>query len=114
MTPAAQPFSKIPAGQWKEARKRLDEEAKRTARVLLNRVGLRPEGVELPRKLIPEIGARTNFIAALTMVNTDIKKMVGDGRKRHEWSTEEFGAAMEILPDILNNRVRQIKRAQNG
>lgn len=114
VTPAAQPFSKIPARQWKEARKRLDEEAKRTARVLLNRVGLAPGGIELPRRLIPEIGASTNFIAALTMVNTDIKKMVGDGRERHEWSTEEFGAAMEILPNILNNRVRQIKRAQNG
>ena len=114
MTPAAQPFSKIPARQWKQARKRLDEEAKRTARILLNRVGLNPEGVELPRKLSTEIGARTNFIAALTMVNTDIKKMVGDGRKRYEWSTEEFRAAMEILPDVLDSRVRQIKRVQNG
>ena len=114
MTPAAQPFSEIPARQWKEARKRLDEEAKRTARVLLNRVDLTPEGIELPRRLSPEIGARTNFIAALTMVNRDIKQMIGNGRKRHEWSTEEFHAAMEILPDILNNRVRQIKRAQSG
>ena len=40
--------------------------------------------------------------------------MVGDGRKRYEWSTEEFRAAMEILPDVLDSRVRQIKRVQNG
>ena len=79
MTPAAQPFSKIPARQWKQARKRLDEEAKRTARILLNRVSLNPEGVELPRKLSTEIGARTNFIAALTMVKHGHQE---DGRRR--------------------------------
>ncbi len=64
VVPAAQPFSKIPAKQWKEAKKRLDEEAHRTARILLNRVGLQREGFDIPRKLKPEIGARNNNIAA--------------------------------------------------
>ena len=114
MAPAAQPFSKIPALQWKEAKKRLDEEAKRTAKILLNRVGLNPGGVEIRLNLIPEIGARNNFIAALIMVNRDIAKMFGNGRKRHQWSVEEFHAAKGALPNILNNLVRQIKKAQNG
>ena len=114
VAPAAQAFSKIPAKQWKEAKKRLDEDARRTAKVLLNRVGLRPEGVEIPRNLKPEIGAMNNTIAALMMVNKAISQKVGDGRKRPEWSFEEFVAATETLPAILNNLVRQIKRAQNG
>ena len=114
VAPAAEAFSKIPAKQWKEAKKRLDEEARRTAKVLLNRVDLKPEGVEIPRQLKPEIGAINNTIAAYMMVNSAIAKNVGDGRKRPEWSFEEFVAAKEALPGILNNLVRQIKRAQNG
>lgn len=111
---AAQPFSKIPARQWKEARKRLDEEVRRTAKVLLNRVGLKPGGVEIPRRLKPEIGARNNFIAAVIMVNQAVARMVGGGRKRPEWSVEEFTVAMEELHGVLNDLVRQIKKAQNA
>ena len=90
VTPAAQPFSKLPAKQWQEARKRLDEEARRTSKILLNRVELRPEGIEIPRKLRPEIGATNNSIAALMMVNIAVGSTVEDGRKRPEWSLEEF------------------------
>lgn len=113
VTPAAAPYSPIPAKQWEEARKRLDEEAKYTARLLLNRTDLKTEGVELARKLKPEIGARNNFIAAFQMVNQAIAKKVGDGRRRADWTTEEFLEAMEILPEILNNLVREIKKIQN-
>ena len=112
--PAAQPFSRIPAKQWREAKKRLDEEAHRTAKILLNRIGLRAEGVEIPRKLEPEIGATSNAIAAYMMVNQAIAKKVGDGRKRPEWSFDEFVAAKEELPGILNDLVRQLKRKQDG
>ena len=63
---------------------------------------------------MPEIGALNNTIAGYMMVNKAIAKNIGDGRKRPEWSFEEFVAASEALPDILNNLVRQIKRAQNG
>ena len=114
IAPAAQPFSKIPARQWREARKRLGEEVGRTARILLNRVGLNPGGVEIPRKLMPEIGATNNSVAALIMVNTAVAKDIGGGRKRHQWSLEEFLAAINALPDILNNLDRQIKKVQNG
>lgn len=110
--PAAQPFSKVPAKQWREARRRLDEEARRTAKILLNRVDLKPEGVEIPRRLKPEIGAINNTIAAYMMVNQAVAE-VGGGRKRPEWSFEEFTAAIEALPDILNSLVRQLKAAQD-
>lgn len=114
VAPAAQPFSKIPAKQWKEAKRRLDEEARRTAKILLNRVGLKPEGIEIPRKLKPEIGAINNSIASFMMVNQAIGKKVGGGRKRPEWSFEEFDAATRELPGILDNLVRQLKKAQNA
>jgi hypothetical protein len=114
VAPAAQPFSKIPAKQGTEAKRRLDEEARRTAKILLNRVDLKPDGVEIPRELKPEIGALNNMIAALMMVNQSIAKMVGDGRKRPEWSFEEFVDATEALPGILDNLVRQVKSAQRG
>ena len=114
LTPAAQPFSKIPARQWEEARKRLDEEARRTSKILLNRAGLRPEGVEIPRKLRPEIGAINNSIAGLIMVNTAIGSTIDDERKRPEWSFEEFVQATEALPGILDSLVRQLKAAQDA
>jgi len=114
MVRAAQPFAKIPERQWKEAKRRLDEEVRRTAKILLNRVGLEPGGVELPRKLMPEIGGHNNSISAIIMVNQAVARRVGSGRKRHKWSLEEFMAAMEELPDILNKHVRQIKKVQNA
>ena len=114
VAPAAAPFTVVPAKQWQEAKKRLNEEAQRTAKLLLNRTDLKREGVELPRKLKPEIGANNNFIAALQMVNEGIAKRVGGGRKRPEWSSEEFAAAMQLLPEILNGLVREIKKVQNA
>ncbi|MBI1823704.1 MAG: DEAD/DEAH box helicase family protein, partial [Nitrospirae bacterium] len=66
---AAQPFAVLPMKQWQEGKKRLNEEAKRTANLLLNRFGLVQAGVEIPRKLKPSIGANNNFVAGLQMVN---------------------------------------------
>ena len=112
--PAAPAFSTIPAKQWQEARRRLNEEANRTAKILLNRVGLTPEGIEIPRRLKPEVGAINNSVAARMMVNQSVAQRVGSGRKRPEWSLEEFVTATAVLPDVLNDLVREIKKAQNG
>lgn len=114
LTDAAQPFSVLPQRQWQEAKTRLNEEAKRTAKLLLNRTGLRPEGVELPFKLKPGIGAKSNFVAAFQMVNETIMKRVGNGKKRAEWTSEEFASAMAVLPDVLNGLVREVKGLQNA
>lgn len=114
VTAAAEPFSPIPQKQWQEAKRRLDEESKRTAKILLNRVELDPEGVEIPRKLKPEIGAINNRIAAIMMVNKAVSKRVGEGKRRAGWSFEEFTEALEGLPDVLDNLVRQIKKVQRA
>jgi DNA repair protein RadD len=110
---AAKPFAVLPLKQWQEAKKRLNEEAKRTATLLLNRCGLLPAGVELPRKLKPGIGAQNNFVAALQMVNEQLDKRFGDGRKRSAWATEEFGVAMIGLGEILNDLTREVKKLQD-
>lgn len=113
-TQAAQPFSVIPAKQWEEAKKRLNEEAKRTAKLLLNRTELKPEGLDLPFKLKPGIGGKNNFIAAFQMVNEAISKRVAPGKKRRqEWTSEEFANAMDLLPDVLNALVREVKKLQS-
>lgn len=111
---AAAPFSVIPAKQWHELRRRLDEEAKRTAKILLNRTDLKPEGLELPFKLKPGIGGKNNFIAAFQMVNEAISKRVASGRKRGEWTSEEFEAALKALPEVLDGLVREVKKAQHA
>ena len=110
---AAQPFAVLPLKQWQEGKKRLNEEAKRTATLLLNRCGLVPAGVEIPRKLKPNIGAQNNFVAALQMVNEQLDKRIGGGRKRAQWATEEFGVAMMGLTEILNDLTREIKKLQD-
>jgi DNA repair protein RadD len=110
---AAQPFAVLPLRQWQEGKKRLNEEAKRAANLLLNRCGLVQGGVELPRKLKPSLGAKNNFVGALQMVNEQLDKRVGKGRKRAEWSVDEFGSGMRALTEILDDLTREVKRLQN-
>jgi len=99
--------------QWQESKKRLNEEVKRTANLLLNRCGLAQAGVELPRKLKPGLGAKNNFIGALQMVNEQVDKRFGKGRKRSEWTVEEFAVGMRGLEGILNDLTREIKKLQD-
>ena len=110
---AAEPFAVLPLKQWQESKKRLNEEAKRTANLLLNRCSLAQGGVEIPRKLKPNLGANNNFVAALTMVNEQLDKRVGNGKKRAGWTVDEFGAGIRSLTEILNDLTREIKKVQN-
>jgi DNA repair protein RadD len=110
---AAQPFAVLPQKKWQESKKRLNEEAKRTANLLLNRCGFAQAGVDIPRQLKPNLGARNNFVAALMMVNEQIDKRFGSGRKRAEWTTDEFAAVMRGLADILDDLTREIKKLQS-
>lgn len=112
-SPSAQPFAVLPIKQWQESRKRLNEEVRRTATLLLNRCALGNAGVEIPRKLKPSIGAQNNFVAAIQMVNEQIDRRIGKGRKRAEWTTEEFRTANDALAEILNDLTREIKKLQD-
>lgn len=108
----AEPFVVQPHLAWRESRRRLDEQAKRTANILLNNVGLNPTGKEIPFQY-KTLGIRavSNFIAALMMVNNEIDKKLGKDRKN--CSTEEFQSTIVALEGILQALVRRVKKAQS-
>lgn len=110
---AAQPFAILPQRKWQEGKRRLNEDAKRTANLLLNRCGFTQAGVDIPRQLKPDLGARNNFVAALMMVNEQIDKRFGRGRKRAEWAVDEFAPVMSGLSGILDDLTREIKKLQS-
>jgi len=105
-------FAVQPHLAWKESRRRLNEQVKRTATILLNNVGLSIAGTDIPYKYKTlGIRAGNNYIAALMMVNSEIdKKLI---KERKDCSTEELKAAADALEVILQTLVRRIKKAQS-
>lgn len=109
---ATEDFAVQPHLAWKESRKRLDEQAKRIASILLNNVDLKSAGREIPYKYtMLGIRAQNNYIAALMMVNTEIDKKLMKERK--DCSVDEFKAAIDSLEEILQTLVRRLKKAQS-
>jgi len=95
-----------------EARKRVDEQAKRLAKILLNHVGLRMDGREMPLKYTSlGLSGRTNFIAAVMMVNHEINRRLG--KDRGDCSAEEFKAILDSIDDILETLARRIRKAKS-
>jgi DNA repair protein RadD len=105
-------FPVQPHLQWQESRKRLDEQVKRTATILLNNTDLRPVGRDIPYKYVTlGIPAQNNFVAALILVNKEIDKRLKKERKN--CSTEELKEAIDALDEVLHALVRRIKKAQS-
>jgi len=105
-------FPVQPGSQWREARKRLDEQAKRLAKILLNNHALPMTGVELPYKYRSlGISGKNNFVSALMMVNREIDKRLK--KKRSQASYEELRKILESLDDILRKLVRQLHVAKS-
>ena len=107
---APEPFAVNPQRERQEARKRLNERVKTTARVLLNRVDLVPGGSEISRKLLTNMSG-ANTVVAIQLLNRRVNKAVGTGR-REDWSTDELKKAMDLLPEILGEEVRRLKVKQ--
>lgn len=108
---SAEPFPKLPQREWEEAKRRLDEEAKRLAKIMLNHVDLTMQGVEIPFKYKTlQINGKSNYVCALMMVNTAIQKRLG--KPRGEASTEEFREILDNLDDILKPLVRRLRKAK--
>lgn len=108
----AESFPIQPHREWDESRKRLNEQAKRIAKILLNNVGLEINGTEIPYKYSTiRAPARNNYIAALMMVNNEINKRLG--KDRENCSAAEFKTVMDSLEGILQLLVRRLKKAQS-
>ncbi len=78
--PATEPFAIQPQREWEEARKRLAEQAKRLATILLNHVELKQTGTEMVYKYQMGLTGKNNYVCALMMVNKEIAERLGKDR----------------------------------
>ena len=109
--PAAESFSIQPQRALEEARKRVHEQGQRMAKIVLNHVELEMTGREIPYKYTSlGISARSNFIAALAMVNREINKRLGKDRK--DCSVEEFKEILDSIEDIIQSVARELRKAK--
>ena len=110
--PAAESFSIQPQRALAEARKRVHEQSNRVAKILLNHVGLEITGREIPYKYTSlGVTGRSNFIAAVTMVNHEINKRLG--KDRENCSVEEFKMILDSIDDIIQLLQRRLRKAKS-
>ena len=117
VTEVSAPFPVLPQKQRREARKRLNEEVSRTAKVLLNRLGLDFNGRDIAFKVFPGRATGTNFVAAVQLVHREVDEKLGiKSGQRDRLKTEDFIRAQESLDDILNSLTRKFKKrmAEDG
>ena len=107
----AEPFPVQPQREWEEARKRLQEQAKRLANILLNHVELSMAGTELVYKYRSlNLSGKNNYVCALMMVNHEMQKRLG--KDRAQASIEEFRSILDNLDDLLQTLVRRVRKAK--
>jgi DNA repair protein RadD len=105
------PFLVQPQREWEEARKRMNEQAKRLANILLNHVELTMTGTELTYKYKSlKLTGRNNYVSALMMVNAEMQKRLG--KDRPQASIEEFRSVLDNLDDLLQTLVRRVRKAK--
>jgi excisionase family DNA binding protein len=109
---ASEPFTVQPQREWEESKKRLNEQAKRLANILLNHVELSMTGTEMTYKYKSlKLTGKSNFVSALMMVNAEIEKRLR--KERAQASTEEFKQLLDGLDDILQTLVRRVRKAKS-
>lgn len=107
----AEPFLVQPQREWEESRKRLNEQAKRLANLLLNHVQLSVNGTELTYKYKSlKLTGRNNYVSALMMVNAEMQKRLG--KDRGQATTEEFREILDNLDDLLQTLARRVRKAK--
>lgn len=108
----SEPFLIQPQRGWEEAKKRLNEQAKRLAKLLLNHVELSMTGTEMTYKYKSlKITGKNNYVSALMMVNAEINKRLG--KERAQASTEEFKQILDNLDDLLQTLARRVRKAKS-
>jgi hypothetical protein len=108
MIAASEPFFVSPQRQRVEAQRRLNEEVKRMAKIVLNRTSLTTAGRELSMQLFPGVSG-PNFAAAVQMLyralNSELQIETGQLGKV-KLDVLQQGTA--VLPDVAEKLVRQI------
>jgi superfamily II DNA/RNA helicase len=107
----AEPFAVQPQREWEEARRRMYEQGKRLAKLLLNHLSLSMTGTEIPYKYRSlNISGKNNYVSALMMVNTEMERRLG--KNRSQASTEEFRVVLDNLDELLQTLVRRLHKAK--
>ena len=108
----SEPFIVQPQRELEEARKRLNEQAKRLAKILLNHVGLDMTGTEMMYKYKSlKLSGKSNYVSALMMVNEEINKRLG--KERGDASAEDFQKILGNLENLLQPLVRRVQKAKS-
>lgn len=108
----SQPFLVQPQREWEESKRRLNEQAQRQAKILLNHVGLEMKGREIPYKYSTlKLRGRDNYVSALMMVNHEINERLG--KDRSAASTEDFKGVLSEMDDILQKLARRVRKAKS-
>jgi DNA repair protein RadD len=108
---AAEPSLVQPQREWEEARKRMNEQAKRLANVLLNHVELPMAGTDLVYKYRSlKLTGKNNYVCALMMVNKEMEKRLG--KDRAQASAEEFRNVLNDLDELLQVLVKRVRKAK--
>jgi hypothetical protein len=108
----SEPFAVQPQREWEESRKRLNEQAKRLAKILLNHLELTMTGTEMIYKYRSlQLTGKSNYVSALMMVNAELQRRLG--KERAEASTEEFTSLLDTLDDVLQTLVRRVRKAKS-
>lgn len=95
--PAAEPFKILPQREWEQLKKGLNDQVNRTANLLINRLKIPRTGRDIVNK---GVRAGNNFIACVTLLNKELKKV--NPKDRKEWTTEEFKESHDSLESLLN------------
>lgn len=108
---ASPPFPIIPQKRRVEARKRFNEEVNRTAKLLLNRVGLKFAGKDLSLCILPGQAIGNNFAAAVQLANNAINKRLGiKSGQKGKLKAEDFIKAKDLLEEVLDSLTRMLKK----
>lgn len=109
---ASTPFSINPQRQRREARRRLNEEVNRSAKLLLNRLELQFGGSELRIKFGVGVSGN-NFVAAVQLVNRELDRLLAiEPGTRGRLRTEDFVSATKSLDQVLDKLTRRLKAKQ--
>lgn len=113
--PASTEFPIIPQSQRQEARKRLYEITKRSAKFLLNRLDkLSLNGFELQYKITPGRVSGNNFASAIQLINLEINKRLNIASgERNKLRTQDYKKVIEEMDDILDVLTRRLKKGMS-
>jgi DNA repair protein RadD len=106
---AAQPYQVLPQREWEMRKKGLNDQVNRAANLLINRLEISRGGREL---INTGVAATNNFVACVTLINKELKKI--NPKPRKEWSTKEFEGALGNLENVINTLTRRYKGILNG